>query len=469
MAKRKLTSLYRVLVRYLVCCSGGCVLLVLVWWGLLMALIRHGFLLSANAGAEACYNARQAVVAMTADTFDETQVSDLCRWAIVENDVVTRTNMTARQLKIALNAFHGGSGNLGYTQYQYDVKMADGSFCILAYDYSLPYADKALRSRLPDFQTSYILLLVILLVGWATLTTARTARRLAADTARLNRAIAQIAAHRPDAVDADSCRIREFSDTLHAMQMMGSELTGSLRSQWRLEQQRTEQLAALTHDLKTPLTIIRGNAELLAEDELTPAQTGQTDAILRACDRAGEYLAALRTVNAQPAAKTDFAAGEWLAELSAAAHDLCAPKRLAFSLVQEEVPAVLTAARRDVTRAVVNLLDNAVRYSPAGGRVTLTVQRQGEFLALTVQDSGAGFTAEALQKAGDFLYTDAARPGNGHQGLGLYFVRCTAASHGGKLVLSNTAEGGCAAMTLRLESPDFPDKPPSIAQGKPEM
>ena len=174
-------------------------------------------------------------------------------------------------------------------------------------------------------------------------------------------------------------------------------------------------------------------------------------------------------MNAQPAAKTDFAAGEWLAELSAAAHDLCAPKRLAFSLVQEEVPAVLTAARSDVTRAVVNLLDNAVRYSPAGGRVTLTVQRQGEFLALTVQDSGAGFTAEALQKAGDFLYTDAARPGNGHQGLGLYFVRCTAASHGGKLVLSNTAEGGCAAMTLRLESPDFPDKPQSIAQGKPEM
>ena len=469
MAKRKLTSLYRVLVRYLVCCGGGCVLLVLIWWSLLMALIRHGFLLSPNAGAVACYDARQTVVTMTADTYDETQISDLCRWAIVENDTVTRTNMTARQLKIALNAFHGGSGNLGYTQYQYDVKMADGSFCILAYDYSLPYADKALRSKLPDFQTCYVLLLVVLLVGWAALTTARTVRRLAADTARLNRAIAQIAAQRPDAVDADSCRIREFSDTLHAMQTMGSKLTDSLRSQWRLEQQRTEQLAALTHDLKTPLTIIRGNAELLAEDELTPAQTGQTDAILRACDRAGEYLAALRTVNAQPAAKTDFAAGEWLAELSAAAHDLCAPKGLAFSLVQEEVPAVLTAARSDVTRAVVNLLDNAVRYTPAGGRVTLTVQRQGEFLALTVQDSGTGFTAEALQKAGDFLYTDAARPGNGHQGLGLYFVRCTAANHGGKLVLSNTAEGGCAAMTLRLESPDFPDKPQSIAQGKPEM
>ena len=67
MAKRKLTSLYRVLVRYLVFCCGGCVLLVLVWWSLMMALIRHGFLLSANASAIACYDARQTAAAATWD------------------------------------------------------------------------------------------------------------------------------------------------------------------------------------------------------------------------------------------------------------------------------------------------------------------------------------------------------------------------------------------------------------------
>ena len=79
--------------------------------------------------AEALQSARETVAAVTTETFDSNQISDLCRWAVVQNDAVLQTNMNDRHLKIALNAFHG-SGNLGYTQYQYDVKMADGSFCL---------------------------------------------------------------------------------------------------------------------------------------------------------------------------------------------------------------------------------------------------------------------------------------------------------------------------------------------------
>ena len=154
MAKRKLTSLRSVLLRYLFLCGGGCALILVLWWVIFMQLINIGFLLPAVASAQACADARETVASMTADTFDSQQISDLCRWAVVQNDTVLRTNMTNRQLKIALNAFHGGSGNLVLMQYQYDVKMADGSFCLLQYDYALPYADPALRDTLPDFQTS---------------------------------------------------------------------------------------------------------------------------------------------------------------------------------------------------------------------------------------------------------------------------------------------------------------------------
>ena len=72
------------------------------------------------------------------------------------------------------------------------------------------------------------------------------------------------------------------------------------------------------------------------------------------------------------------------------------------------------------------MLDNAVRYTPAGGTVTLTISKPEETLVFTVTDTGPGFTPEALHKAGQFLYTDAARPGNGHQGLGLYLARSVA-------------------------------------------
>ena len=153
--RRRLTSLRSVLLRYLCLCGGGCVLLLMIWWGIFMQLIDNGFLLSATASAQACANAREVVAAMTVDTFDADAIDSLCRYAVVTGantagETVHTTNMTARQLKTALNALHGGSGNLVMMQYQYIVTMADGATCLLQYDYAVPYADPALRERLPD-------------------------------------------------------------------------------------------------------------------------------------------------------------------------------------------------------------------------------------------------------------------------------------------------------------------------------
>ena len=448
MAKRKLTSLRSVLLRYLLLCGGGCALILVLWWGIFMQLINIGFLLPAVASAQACADARETVASMTADTFDSLQISDLCRWAVVQNDTVLQTNMDDRHLKIALNAFHGGSGNPGY---QYDVKMADGSFCLLQYDYATPYADPALRDTLPDFQTCYILLLAVLILVWLGWQTHCTVRVFAAETARLHRAVDAIAAQQPERIDADGAHLREFSATLQAMQTMGRELTDSLQSQWRMEQQRAEQIAALTHDLKTPLAVIQGNADLLAEDDLTAAQHGQVDAILRGTDRARRYLAALRTAGEPPAAKKHMDSHTLVQSLAQTARALCAPAGTTFCL-EERWQGNLLAAESDLLRAAENLLDNAVRYTPRGGTVTLTTAAEDGLFLLRVTDTGPGFTPEALAKAGEMLYTDAARSDAAHQGLGLYFARKVAQSHGGVLVLSNlpAAHGACAELRLPI-------------------
>lgn len=448
MAKRKLTSLRTVLLRYLLLCGGGCALILVLWWVIFMQLINIGFLLPAVASAQACAEARETVAAVTAETFDSNQISDLCRWAVVQNDTVLQTNMTARQLKIALNAFHGGSGNLGYTQYQYDVKMADGSFCLLQYDYATPYADPALRDTLPDFQTCYMLLLALLVIAWLGWQTHRTVRVFAAETAHLHRAVDAIAAQQPERIDADGARLREFSATLQAMQTMGRELTDSLQSQWRMEQQRAEQIAALTHDLKTPLSIIQGNADLLAEDALSADQQTQVEAILRGTDRAQQYLAALRTACAPPAAGETFPSHILVSALAETARALCTPAGVQFVL-DEQWQGTLCAAQCDLLRAAENLLDNAVRYTPRGGTVTLLVTKEKQDFILRVTDTGPGFTAEALARAGELLYTEAARSDTAHQGFGLYFARRVALSHSGTLHLSNTP-GGCAELCLPI-------------------
>lgn len=451
MAKRKLTSLRTVLLRYLLLCGCGCALILVLWWIIFMQLINIGFLLPAVASAQACSEARETVAAVTAETFDSNQISDLCRWAVVQNDTVLQTNMTARQLKIALNAFHDGSGNLGYTQYQYDVKMADGSFCLLQYDYAVPYADPALRNTLPDFQTCYLLLLALLVIAWLGWQTHRTVRVFAAETACLHRAVDAIAAQQPERIDADGARLREFSATLHAMQTMGRELTDSLQSQWRMEQQRAEQIAALTHDLKTPLSIIQGNADLLAEDALSADQQTQVEAILRGTERARHYLAALRTAGAAPAVQTSLASHALTERLAQTARALCAPAGIQF-ILQEEWQGTIRAAENDLLRAAENLLDNAAAHTPRGGTVTLTVAKENNSFILRVTDTGPGFTPEALAKAGEMLYTDAARSDASHQGLGLYFAKKVAQFHGGTLVLSNLSgtHGACAELRLPI-------------------
>ena len=448
MAKRKLTSLRSVLLRYLLLCGGGCALILVLWWVIFMQLINIGFLLPAVASAQACADARETVASMTADTFDSLQISDLCRWAVVQNDTVLQTNMDDRHLKIALNAFHGGSGNPGY---QYDVKMADGSFCLLQYDYATPYADPALRDTLPDFQTCYILLLAVLILVWLGWQTHCTVRVFAAETACLHRAVDAIAAQQPERIDAYGARLREFSATLHSMQTMGRELTDSLQSQWRMEQQRAEQIAALTHDLKTPLSIIQGNADLLAEDALSADQQTQVEAILRGTDRAQQYLAALRTACAPPATRETFPSHTLVSGLAETARALCAPAGVQL-ILNEQWQGTLCAAQCDLLRAAENLLDNAVRYTPRGGTVTLLVTKEKQDFILRVTDTGPGFTPEALAKAGEMLYTDAARSDAAHQGLGLYFARKVAQSHGGVLVLSNlpAAHGACAELRLPI-------------------
>ena len=451
--RRRLTSLRSVLLRYLCLCGGGCVVILVLWWGIFMQLMRVGFLLPAVASAQACAEARETVATMTVDTFDPSAISSLCRYAVVTDantagETVRTTNMNARQLKIALNALHGGSGNLGMMQYQYIVRMTDGATCLLQYDYAVPYADPALRERLPDFQTCYIVLLVLFILAWLAANTHHTVRAFTAETARIDEATRQIAAQHPGDIAVDRARIREFSATLQALQTMGQQLTDSLQRQWQLEQQRTEQVAALAHDLKTPLTIIQGNAELLAED--AEDDTPELDAILRAGDRAQQYLAALRSVGTVSSARQQTDSHAFVTALADTANALCRPARLTFVL-RESWQGAFQCAAPELTRALENILDNAVGHTPAGGTVMLDVSRAGNTLIFAVTDTGPGFTPEALHKAGQFLYTDAARPGNGHQGLGLYLARSVAQAHGGKLTLANTGTGAQVQLSLPIQ------------------
>lgn len=299
MEKRKLTSLRSVLLWYLVRTALDCLLVAVVWFALLLVLIGSGLCLPANQAAQMSQKAVQDILPeMMTETFDASRLDPLCRYVLFagpDSDEVLATNMDVRHLQWALEERQGMTRwHIGYTQYYMSTNLQDGTLCILQFDYAVPYAIPALRGKLPDIQTLHFVLGVFLLLGVVGWSTHRTGKFLAQEAEKLTAAAQSVAQQKLDGAGFGHARVKEYDAALQALQTMGGELTASLQRQWDMEQQQREQILQLSHKLKTPLTIVEGNAELLAEDELTPEQQEQVRAILGGVEQTRTYLGRIR-------------------------------------------------------------------------------------------------------------------------------------------------------------------------------
>lgn len=438
--------------RYLLTTGAVILALAVLWWLGMSILIQMQFVYPASTVAD---GVDDLVYELEAGAITPEEIPYYYRWAVFDRSrqVMDPGNMNRRQLSYAESALAGDSIRYGifYAQYHRMVELPTGETCVVQYDYSMPYGLESLQTHLPEFQTCAIL---VLLGSWlltGILLTKHFAGLLRRDAALLTTAAQTIARQRLDTPLEGRARVREFGQTLTAMEQLRVSLAQSLESQWAMEQQRQLELAALTHDLKTPLTVISGNAELLQEDQLEPAQQEMVDAILRSAVRLQEYTAQLRAMtlpDAAPEAKESVTLDALAESWKEIGQSLCAGKQIDF--VYDPVPAVEAEVyRASLDRAVSNLLDNAARYTPPGGQISLAVSAEQNSIAIAVEDTGPGFSAEALAKGGEAFFTsNASRPQEGHLGLGLFFARQTARRHGGTLELANTGRGAKVTLTF---------------------
>lgn len=438
--------------RYLLTTGAVILALAVLWWLGMSILIQMQFVYPASTVAD---GVDDLVYELEAGAITPEEIPYYYRWAVFDRSrqVMDPGNMNRRQLSYAESALAGDSIRHGifYAQYHRMVELPTGETCVVQYDYSMPYGLESLQTHLPEFQTCAIL---VLLGSWlltGILLTKHFAGLLRRDAALLTTAAQTIARQRLDTPLEGRARVREFGQTLTAMEQLRVSLAQSLESQWAMEQQRQLELAALTHDLKTPLTVISGNAELLQEDQLEPAQQEMVDAILRSAVRLQEYTAQLRAMtlpDAAPEAKESVTLDALAESWKEIGQSLCAGKQIDF--VCDPVPAVEAEVyRASLDRAVSNLLDNAARYTPPGGQISLAVSAEQNSIAIAVEDTGPGFSAEALAKGGEAFFTsNASRPQEGHLGLGLFFARQTARRHGGTLELANTGRGAKVTLTF---------------------
>jgi signal transduction histidine kinase len=213
----------------------------------------------------------------------------------------------------------------------------------------------------------------------------------------------------------------------------------------RLEASRREFIAKVSHDLRTPLTAIKGlvvNLQDSAPAEMQPSLEivdGQADRLIRLVD---DLLALARLQRGElrlRRAQTDLAA---IARSAVAvAGEKAGRLGITLALDLPDGGAGLSADADRLQQVVVNLLDNALRVTPAGGKILVRVVADGPAWILTVADDGPGLTAEEASHA----FEPYVRGPGGGAGLGLTIAREIVQAHAGRIWLRSRAKGGAEA------------------------
>ena len=221
------------------------------------------------------------------------------------------------------------------------------------------------------------------------------------------------------------------------------------------EQRKNDLVVYLAHDLKTPLTIIRGNAELLFDTSLSAEQRECAEYIenssLQMQDYVQTLIEAAKSWDSYKPCMKKVNMDSLLLELKNQIGGLCAVNNISLHWDCGHYPAYITADHDLLIRMLINVLSNAVEHTPQGGEVIFEIEEHSNELSFLITDTGKGFSDEALKHATEqFFMDDDSRTSKSHYGIGLYVAASIAKKHNGKIILENSAVVGGAKVTIQI-------------------
>ena len=235
-----------------------------------------------------------------------------------------------------------------------------------------------------------------------------------------------------------------------------------------VSRQKTDFLADVSHELRTPLTVLRGNAQvglaLGAEGEQRHLLEDVVEESRRMSRMVEELLFLARSDSSPPSLEPETVSVPPLMSELAGRATVLVRERGATLATDMRADGTLRADPTRLEQAVLILVDNAIKYGPPGGTVTLSsgVSRQGE-IGITVEDEGPGIPKEDLPRVFERFYrVDKARSRRmGGTGLGLPIAKTIVEAHGGHITAESRAGRG-TRMSIHLPvTPDGPDANPS--------
>ena len=395
---------------------------------------------------------------------DEKLLPDTCRYGVFEKDgTYVYGNLSKEEQEGLWKSQMQSSPALIYGSYWKVIEKENGLTALVEYQVIAKFSNPFLRSVFPNAELLFVGAYFLMFFGTAVALAKRQGKYL---QKRLN--VLKETAERVEREDLDFEReysdIQEVDHVLGALYQMKEALQKSLKEQWDIKRQKEDQIASLAHDIKTPLTIIRGNTELLLEEETEEEKREWDQEILDSVREIERYLQILqrtiRQFDGEPnrgskdgqeekkEEQKNFPASFWIQEICERAQALGRTKKLQICCRAADTDKMIYGRKEECSRALWNIVSNGVDFSPRGGELLIEIKESGEFLAVTVTDDGPGFTKEGLAHATEQFYqADKSRTRKDHYGMGLYIASEIMKEYKGFLQLEN-AEGRGGKVSL---------------------
>ena len=395
------------------------------------------------------------ILAATPDLSD-VQIPMGIEYALLDkNYQLIETTLDENELEQAMQYATTGASDQNL-QKRYLLVTRENEYIVLQYYIGAQYTNEWMNEHLPSPD---ILLIVLIAAGGifvCLLLTTRFAKKLRLQLVPLFEATSEVAKQNLD-FEVGHSNIKEFEDVLISFSHMKESLKASLEQQWKAEQMQKEQIAALAHDLKTPLTVIQGNADLISETKLDEEQRLYAEYISSSSEQMQLYIRTLidisRAATGYQLNMEDIDLPAYVEQLRGQIDALCQTKKIGLQIEIENLPAVLSADKLLLERAIMNVVNNALDYSPQDSSISISMAGNEGSLQISVTDAGPGFSQEDLLHAEEQFYmADRSRSSNLHFGMGLFITKSIVRQHGGQRILSNSEKTGGAQVTILIFS-----------------
>ncbi len=326
--------------------------------------------------------------------------------------------------------------------------------CLVSYQLRVQFGNPALRERFPHVLELLLLAALLIFCAEVMFLIRYFSWKIKQELQKIEWMTEKIE-HQDLEFPCPDSQVLEIKKILETFGKMRDTLKESLMKQWELESARKEQMGALAHDLKTPLTVIRGNVQLMEEAESLEEAQKYSLALELEIQGIEEYLQILQemisTGGYQMYKKEQVDIRELTGQFRERIEAAAAGKKQTIQFECENLPKGICVNEKLLIRSWENLVYNAIEYTPQGGMIRICISEGNEQLEISVEDEGSGFSAEDLQSAKKLFYQgDKSRHSRKHYGMGLYLAEQFAKENGGSLTLANSTRMKGAWVRLRI-------------------